>query len=54
MVSSWEELKAVFIELRDDRRRPLRGVSGPSEHDAEGGVKATGGSEIGHLDLYHV
>ena len=37
MVSSWEELKAVFIELRDDRRRPLRGVSGPVQHGARAG-----------------
>jgi len=37
MVSTWEELKAVFIELRDDRRLPRRGVSGPTEHDAGAG-----------------
>ena len=37
MVSSWEELKAVFIELRYNRRRPRGGVSGPTEHDAGAG-----------------
>ena len=37
MVSTWEELRAVVTELRDDRRRPRRGVSGPTEHDAGAG-----------------
>jgi hypothetical protein len=37
MVSAWEELKAVVTELRDDPRRPLRGVSGPVEHGATAG-----------------
>ena len=37
MVSTWEELRAVVTELRDDRRRPRRGVSGPAEHDARAG-----------------